>query len=122
MEMNNKLREALVRIENLADDYEQCGTKAGALDDIYEIARAALAEPIKNCDVGTAEEQEMRLDKFCHAQKMDGFECQCPCFSNGRCNHLVWAQMPYAPVDCPPSYVPDQEGKQGGEPCALTNQ
>lgn len=92
MKTNNKLREALTRIEKLADDYEQCGTKAGALDTIYELAHAALAEPVKNCDVGTAEEQLKRKRAYCKAQ-----DCRmCPFYGN---DSLVcafrWAQKPY---------------------------
>lgn len=39
------MREALTKIKNLADDYEQCATKAGALDCIYDLASAALSAP-----------------------------------------------------------------------------
>lgn len=52
METNSKLREALEFIKLASDDYEKYGnTKAGALDAIHEKACAALAEPIRNCDL-----------------------------------------------------------------------
>ena len=48
-------------------------------------------KPIRNCDVGTAHEQEMRLEEIC-----DSHECNsdCPLF-NYDCSPLSWAQMPY---------------------------
>ena len=93
METNNKLREALMQIYDRVNSLdENCGVDPV---EIRDIARAALSEPVHNCEVGTAEEQVKRMDAFCNAQKMEDFECQCPCYSNGHCNHLVWAQMPY---------------------------
>jgi hypothetical protein len=57
--MSNKAREALEVIAEICD-----GKDIGGLDrivGIYNIAKAALAEPLRNCDVGTAEEQGKRL-------------------------------------------------------------
>ena len=59
-------------------------------------AKAALAEPLRNCDVGTAEEQDARVRAFCKRHKV-GLRCvDCPV--NGvlpkNCA-LIWAQMPY---------------------------
>ena len=59
-------------------------------------AKAALAEPLRNCDVGTAEEQYARVRAFCKRHKV-GLRCvDCPV--NGvlpkNCA-LIWAQMPY---------------------------
>lgn len=94
------MREALARIENLADDYEQCGTKAGALDSIHELACAALAAPPRNCDVGTAEEQNNRFRKFCEKYpfcegcKMPGRKMLHD-IGGTKCV-LAWSQMPYA--------------------------
>ena len=47
--------------------------------------------PLRNCDVGTAEEQSERYDKFC-----DIHDCRsdCPLFKADSCE-LAWAQMPY---------------------------
>ena len=57
-------------------------------------ARAALAAPPRNCDVGTAEEQAERYMNFCHNYpKCTG----CPCV--GRIQYhqceFAWAQLPY---------------------------
>lgn len=59
--------------------------------------KSALAEPPRNCDVGTAEEQEERLYAYCKAHRDNDAEClYCPLFgqTGGYCE-LVWAQMPY---------------------------
>jgi len=46
-----KMREALVKISKIADDWSlYANTKAGALDRIYELANSALSEPPRNCD------------------------------------------------------------------------
>lgn len=63
-------------------------------------ARAVLAAPPRNCDVGTVEEQAKRMDKFCdsHRHGFDGrsrYACEnCKFISVDRCE-LAWAQMPY---------------------------
>ena len=61
------------------------------------------ANPIRNCDVGTAEEQQNRFREFCRRYESKG-ECgigrskaACPAFHGCRnpdCS-LWWAQMPY---------------------------
>ena len=55
-------------------------------------ARAALAAPPRNCDVGTVEEQSERYHALC-----DSNECtSCPCkFTVRTYCALIWAQMPY---------------------------
>ena len=96
--MSNKLREALsdacyAMFNFLKTHYGSCYEEmANALDK----AKAALAEPIRNCDVGTAEEQYARVRAFCKRHKV-GLRCvDCPV--NGvlpkNCA-LIWAQMPY---------------------------
>lgn len=95
---NNKLREALTKILNLTNSLdEDC-----AVDpvEIRDIAKAALAEPIKNCEVGTAEEQEKRFHDFCRARHLLRMEesryCAYKCPLEGdTCCELQWAQMPY---------------------------
>ena len=98
METNNKLREALMQIYDRVNSLdENC-----AVDpvEIRDIAKAALATPDRNCDVGTAEEQAKRLDAFCdsHGHGFDGqkiYCCEnCQLISVDRCE-LAWAQMPY---------------------------
>ena len=63
---------------------------------ILEIIDEALALPRRNCDVGTAEEQTVRYDKFCKTNKTVEKCCtDCPALGTADCE-LVWAQMPYA--------------------------
>lgn len=96
-----KAREALEFIKLTSDDYEKYGTtKAGALDVIYEKACSALAEPARNCDVGTIEEQKRRFNKFCDSNAdpfdIDNWQCgrQCPVYGKCKCE-FDWLQMPY---------------------------
>ena len=98
METNNKLREALKDIWRLVEQIHFLYSDYPS--EIHDIARkvnAALAEPVKNCDVGTADEQSARFDKFCHAN-INAQRCcgDCPAFRTTRDDcELVWAQMPY---------------------------
>lgn len=66
-------------------------------DEICAEIDAALAEPVKNCEVGTAAEQSERFDKFCHANINTERCCgDCPAFRTTRDDcELIWAQMPY---------------------------
>ena len=99
MEASNvkAMREALNEIRSrLSYLYERLdGTfDPPALKEVYEIARTALSAPPRNCDVGTAEEQEERFTKFCRGQ-----DCKRTCpFSDDydpyRCE-FAWGQMPY---------------------------
>ena len=99
--MSNKLREALsdacyAMFNFLKTHYGSCYEEmANALDK----AKAALAEPIRNCDVGTAEEQYARVRAFCKRHKV-GLRCvDCPV--NGMLPKncaLIWSQMPYDEV------------------------
>ena len=61
---------------------------ANALDK----AKAALAKPPRNCDVGTAEEQEERHNRWCKSMKQRTKDCWVvgcrKCF-------IKWSQMPY---------------------------
>ena len=94
MEINNKLREALKKILDLTNSLdEDC-----AVDpvEIRDIAKAALAEPVKNCDVGTAKEQTRRFSEFCGNYDLCMTEdCKCPLLEKlGSCE-FEWGQMPY---------------------------
>ena len=98
MGTNNKLREALTRILNLTNSLdENC-----AVDpvEIRDIAKAALAEPIRNYEVGTAEEQAYRFHAFCmaHQSPIEGMcDSLCPCHEHpDKCHCMTaWAQLPY---------------------------
>ena len=95
---NSKLREALTKILNLINSLdEDC-----AVDpvEIRDIAKTALAEPVKNCEVGSVAEQKKRFKDFCKEGKLSridlGAYCayDCPCRDSYDCK-LEWAQMPY---------------------------
>ena len=67
---------------------------------LVDIIDSALAKEPRNCDVGTAEEQAQRMEKFCnsHGHGFDGQKCysceNCKLISVDWCE-LAWAQMPY---------------------------
>lgn len=100
--MNGKLIKALDDIGNIAGFVaENCGNAETAkyMNDIISIVQAALAEPIRNCDIGTAEEQEERFHAFCNRHTVeDAQHCNgCP-INNIQTEAdcvFVWAQMPY---------------------------
>lgn len=104
------IREALEKCANMG---EQIDCQLGSSDEtvyafrherclahnISECARAALSIPLRNCDVGTADEQYKRFMNMCNSKdakqcascSMRGFTPGCSrdrCFAN-------WAQMPY---------------------------
>lgn len=64
-----------------------------------KIAKAALAEPLRNCDIGTKEEQSDRFENFCNSYERCSY---CPVKSlwnfdsahNPSCE-VLWLQMPY---------------------------
>lgn len=55
---------------------------------IRKIVRAAFSEPPRNCDVGTAEEQDARFVKWRYSN---------PLRAELGLDALAWAQMPYEP-------------------------
>ena len=60
-----------------------------------EVVNAALSAPPRNCDVGTAEEQEERYEKFCYAHRSREKGCgDCP-LCDIPCCGFAWLQMPY---------------------------
>ena len=97
METNNKLREALNDIIDKIDKWRTDGSmEHWQYSQLSDIADAALAEPVKNYEVGTAEEQAPRFDCFCQIEK--GNCGDCPLWVSGTVGHnceLRWAQMPY---------------------------
>ena len=110
-----KMREALIRVLSwlkrmnkepldtlavsvLTPSYAVNRTAKSIIEDNnYHISQltATLAAPPRNCDVGTAEEQEKRFDGFCYVHLSPEKGCgNCPL--NGKpCCELSWAQMPY---------------------------
>lgn len=99
--MSSKQREALDQIYKLLSiggkpDTAMCIRYEAA----FQMAKEALAEPILNCEVGTAKEQEKRFTEFCDAHKYVGDSgvswclSDCPFYNKMDCG-VWWAQMPY---------------------------
>lgn len=103
MQTNNKLREALTKVKEWMEHrIATCGFEASATFPtmLKDVVLPALAEPVRNCDVGTAEEQEKRFHDFCRARHLPRIEesryCAYKCPLEGdTCCELAWAQMPY---------------------------
>jgi hypothetical protein len=67
------------------------------ISDAIANAGVVLAEPPRNCDIGTAEEQMERYMNFCRNHpKCAG----CPCVGRVKYNkcEFAWSQMPYEEV------------------------
>jgi hypothetical protein len=94
-----KMREALKQARRVL----HCAIVAGILKrkDAHKalnVVATALSAPPRNCDVGTAEEQEVRFSAFCLAHHMQSEKgcaiCLCH-LPNGCSCEFVWSQMPY---------------------------
>lgn len=121
METNNKLREALGKIlwclEWMFNNTDDKSVQNHLIEPIA-LAKAALAEPVKNCEVGMVAGQTNRFEAFCQSNmqlykdmfghddegRLDGWDCRedCPVgrmIDSGTAvaDHcqLAWAQMPY---------------------------
>jgi hypothetical protein len=103
--MSNKIREALerstTRLKGVADCYPEI---RHLMQSQIEENDAALSEPLRNCDVGTAEEQTVRFDEFCRKNSDRNCLClqTCPCkmYDEGlesKCE-IYWSQLPYKEV------------------------
>lgn len=66
-----------------------------AFDEMGGIIDKALAEPPRNCDVGTAEEQTKRLRDNCNKFKPSCSGCKYITDLQKENCWLAWAQMPY---------------------------
>lgn len=103
-----QIREALKAFVDYSDLVQRMGIFVrDSLVKITTKARAALAKPPRNCDVGTPQEQIKRWEKFCqehHERWKPGKSlaaiqrCNCPCHEGNGCNYFIWAQMPYKEV------------------------
>lgn len=103
---NQKLCEVLEEIDSELKSY--CYSENKTLDDIFfndppdytcirdsllkinKLVNSALAEPPRNCDVGTADEQYNRHCKWCKKMR----DCSCTQSMCREC-YPKWAQMPY---------------------------
>ena len=84
--------------------YAQGCTDRGRLSDEIDRVVSAIDKPPRNCDVGSADEQIKRWEKFCQEhheywrpdKSLTAIQkCNCPCHEGNGCNYFVWAQMPY---------------------------
>ena len=100
--MSSNVRKELRNLCRAIEDYHENAieyvgkTIMDVLGQHLNAAYAALAEPLRNCEVGTVEEQVERWKEFCNKFK----ECDiCPHMREGeilsaRC-FARWSQMPY---------------------------
>lgn len=101
------MREALVKIRGIAKTFMDATrmrrvTDSARIDvgDIEDSANAALAALLRNCDVGTAEEQSERHKAYCRKHftpdQLGGNCHKCPLKDKrGWSCQLAWAQRPY---------------------------
>ena len=86
------MREALMMAKRLFDGRLMWQTD---IRKAHEAVNAALAAPPRNCDVGTAEEQEKRFLALCDSNNCSS----CPVRFKGKTDCVfTWAQMPYDEV------------------------
>lgn len=94
-----KMRAALERLKPLCQSVWESGggeDVSAEIAEMMDIIKDALSAPPRNCDVGTAEEQDERFDAFCERYAPRCENCPC-CLWNmigGACS-IKWAQMPY---------------------------
>lgn len=67
-----------------------------AVDELICRIQALENRPKRNCDVGTAQEQEVRFEAFCHAHRSRERCCEdCPIVADRASCEFTWEQMPY---------------------------
>ena len=110
---NSKLREALrAALEQVNKVYDILSRPCVVIEEARQGCREArgvlipaLAEPVKNCEVGTSDEQALRFVEFCgkHHTAQGRWIChECPCKGNmNEIQHCLtkWAQMPCEAVE-----------------------
>lgn len=94
--MSSKIREALSKASIALSWASHHHLTEDDAKECLEVVDAALAEPVRNCDVGTAEEQGVRFEAYCDNEVCNRKNCGCSCkvFYIDGCA-LEWAQMPY---------------------------
>lgn len=69
---------------------------AGCMRVVANKCRAALAEPPRNCDIGTASDMAQRFKQFCHEHcSLDKCCDECPLKLRRAPCEFEWARMPY---------------------------
>lgn len=87
--MREAFEEMLAWYVELHDDVAAMGAE-------MEKARAALAKPPRNCDVGTAKKQSLRFEDFCNLHRSCKKGCSdCPLLNCEPSCEFEWANMPY---------------------------
>jgi hypothetical protein len=101
-QMSSKQREALSEILELIDKWRTDGVmEHWQYSQLFDIADNALSEPLKNCEVGTAEKQTERFKDLCRKYRRGpGPRANCKgCPIQHESPHVgcafAWAQMPY---------------------------
>ena len=89
------ITELIEQLKAMPEKMEGCNSEG----EIGVINTHKLAEELKkslrNCDVGTAEEQSERYEKFCYAHRSREKGCGgCP-LCDIVCCGFAWLQMPY---------------------------
>jgi hypothetical protein len=105
--MSSKHREVLEQCDALLKRITKSAwfieARMGLTKEVMDVGNAiteALTEPVRNCDIGTPEEQSVRMSKFCSEQyeKSDGIMLCSSCRFHGieglDCQ-FAWSQMPY---------------------------
>ena len=92
--MREALDAALMFIGNLEiEPYSPLDEDASEL---RQTIMDALSAPARQCDVGTADEQNARYEHYCFIHRTMDRCCQdCP-IKDEPCCELAWAQTPYA--------------------------
>ena len=91
MNTNEKMRDALKATRMFLDGYTVNNLE------LRRMVESALAEPRRNCDVGTPEEQAERFHRQCFEHHTGRCSPHCrtlPAKTRQECA-LKWAQMPY---------------------------
>ena len=89
------LYDALKKIHDLVNSLdENCGVDP---IEVRDIAREALAKPVRNCDVGTADDKIRRFRDHCLKVEKPGecMYCHNPPVNLIRCV-MEWMQLPYS--------------------------
>lgn len=91
--VSSKLRVALAKTRELLGIAQDPQVSQDMILKARKLISKALAEPARNCDVGTPKEQALRFDQFCNSFPSS---CEgCPCAGLADECKFAWAQMPY---------------------------
>jgi hypothetical protein len=97
--MSSKAIEALEEILDLIDKWRTDRVmEHWQYSQLFDVADEALAEPLRNCDVGTAEEQYGRHDSYCMQQVCDKCYTEDAAYECTKC-YAKWSQEPYKKGD-----------------------